>query len=159
MKPSTLIALANKLGKMADPLKKNLSPGCHIVDETITLRVSGNIDKGDIVEYTPTCSIPLLATLAIFIEKSGVVGDSIANMLLDSMQEALIFGKKREDADGNELPDITATELIEERMKDIEKAMERVKKLTADLPKEEKSGPTRVKIEFEEATFKPAEAA
>lgn len=155
MKPSTLIALASVLDKMAKPLKKNMQPGCHKVDETVVVRITGRIDKSADTMQTPTCSIPLLATLAIFIEKSGIVGDNIARMLQESMTEALLYGTDRENDDGEELPDLTATELIAERCKDIEYAMERVKKLTADLPKQPKSGSTRPTVEFTVVEFAP----
>lgn len=161
MRTSTLIALADKLGKMAKPLKKTMTPGCHPVEETIVLRVGGKIDKSYDTEETPTTKIPLLATLAIFIEKSGVVGDSIAKMLQESMTEALLYAGERDIdiddflSDDEKVPDKTAKELIEARLKDVDAAMERVRNLVGELPKTPKSGATRCDTWFEVLALRP----
>lgn len=151
MKAISIVALANVLDKQAKPLKGNLTPGTHIVDETITVRVTGTITKGDDVDYTPTAEIPILPVLAILIEKSGAVGMNLANMIQESMTEALLYGKDRENVDGEQLPNQTSREAIEARLKDLEATMERVRKVTGDLPLRTKSGGTRCKVNITEA--------
>jgi len=159
MKALTTVALANALDKQAKPIKGNLSPGIHIVDEIITVRVTGKITKGEDVDYTPTAEIPILPVLAILIEKSGAVGINLANMVSDAMTEAILYGKDRENLDGERLPDMSSREAIEARLKDLETVMEKVRKVTGDLPLKTKSGGTRCKVTVEEAKFEVAEAA
>lgn len=159
MKALTIVALANALDKQAKPVKGNLSPGVHIVDETITVRVTGKVTKGEDVDYTPTAEIPILPVLAILIEKSGAVGMNLANMIGEAMTEAILYGKDRENVDGEALPDQSSREVIEARMKDLEATMEKVREVTGRLPDKTKSGGTRVKVTVEEAKFLPAEAA
>jgi hypothetical protein len=159
MKGLTIVALANALDKQAKPLKPNLTPGTHLVDETITVRVTGKIVKGEDVDYTPTAEIPILPVLAILIEKSGAVGMNLANMVAEAMNEAILYGKDRENVDGEALPDLSSREAIEQRMKDLEATMKRVRKVTGDLPLKSKSGGTRVTVTVEEAKFVKSEAA
>lgn len=159
MKALTIVALANALDKQAKPVKGNLSPGVHIVDETVTVRVTGKVTKGEDVDYTPTAEIPILPVLAILIEKSGAVGMNLANMVSEAMSEAILYGQNRENEDGEALPDMTSREAIEARLKDLKSVMERVREATDALPDKTRAGGTRVKVTVEEAKFIPAEAA
>ena len=159
MESATIVALANALDKQAKPLKKNLVVGTHEIDEIVTVRVKGTVTKGASVMYTPTADMPILAVLAIFIEKSGIVGDNISRMLGEAMQEAIEFGKDRKNEDGEALPDLTSREAIENRLKDIDSVMARVRKLTNGFIKKSKEGSTRCKVTVEEATFQPVKKA
>ena len=158
MKALSIVALANALDKLSKPLKPNLTPGTHKVDETITVRITGTITKGEDVDYRPTAEIPILPVLAILIEKSGAVGMNLANMIQEAMTEALLYGKDR-NVDGERLPDQTSRQAIEARLKDLEATMERVRRVTGELPLKTKSGGTRCKVTIEEAKFVVAEAA
>jgi hypothetical protein len=153
MRPTTLIALANRLEKMAKPLKGNLTPGVHLVDETVTIKVSGQVTRGEDTTYTPTAEIPILATLAIFIEKTGIVSGNVAAMLAEAMNEAYEYNSDADGYTGNR-------EAIEERLKDIDATMERVRtEITDKLPEKDRNGSTTVKVTMEEATFKEVAAA
>jgi len=121
--------------------------------------VTGKITKGEDVDYTPTAEIPILPVLAILIEKSGAVGINLANMVSDAMTEAILYGQDRANVDGDRLPDLSSREAIEARLKDLEAVMEKVRKVTGDLPLKTKSGGTRCKVTVEEAKFEVAEAA
>lgn len=106
----------------------DLDPGRHYFDEVITVRVSGSIEKHVDQLVAPTVSIPLITTLALFWEKAGISRDHALRMLREAIIEALQNGKAKE-------------ERIEARMKDVEKAVEAVKKdLLAKLPKQKRSG-------------------
>jgi len=52
-----------------------LSPATHFIDEEITLRIRGSVEKHDDESATPTVSIPLIATLAYFWDRLGVDRD------------------------------------------------------------------------------------
>lgn len=144
MKALTMIALANYFEKAAKPLKGNLRKGEHLIDETLVLKVKGVIKKGEDVEYTPTIKIPMLATLALFIEKSGIVGDNISNMLVESMNEAL------------EMKDEVKS-IIEHRLKDITAAEKRVQELTKKLDLATRNGSCNVKIECKSVEFESSD--
>jgi hypothetical protein len=110
--------------------------GSHEIDETLTVRVKGVLKKGEDTTYTPTADIPLKAALALVLEKAGVVGDAAANMLVEAMTEAL-----EADADKNDA--------LAARMKDVDKAMTRVKEAAEALPAKNRKGPVTGKIALE----------
>lgn len=111
-----------------------LAPGRHEVHGKITFQVDGFITKGNDTEYTPTVDIPLLATLALVLEKSGFTREYSKSLLTQAMQEAIVLGQQ-------------GSEAIKERVKDIETAMAEVREVTNALPKKTRTGPTRVQAE------------
>lgn len=133
----TLIAKA--LEKGAAKLAKRFAPavGKHEVNEIVCVRVHGTVTKHKDEEYTPTADIPLKAALALVLEKSGVTRDAAANLLVEAMTEALEAGEKAESA-------------VQERLNDIDEAMERVQSAAAKLPEKTRKGKTICKIELEE---------
>ena len=105
-----------------------LEPGHHEFDESITIRVTGSIEKMDDQFVAPTTSLPTILTLALFWQKCGVTRDHALNMLKEAITEAMTNGKDKD------------TE-IASRMKDVEKAVEAIKRdLIAKLPKQKRSG-------------------
>ena len=105
-----------------------LEPGHHEFDEEITIRVTGSVQKMDDQYVAPTTSLPTILTLALFWQKCGVTRDHALNMLKEAVTEALTSGKDKD------------TE-IASRMKDVEKAVEAIKRdLIAKLPKQKRAG-------------------
>jgi len=105
-----------------------LAPGKHSIDEVLTIRLTGTVVKQSDGTVAPTVSIPLIPTLALFWEKSGIARDHALRMLKESILEAMANGKN---------PD----ERIETRMKDIETAVTAIRqKLIAELPKMKRTG-------------------
>ena len=105
-----------------------LEPGHHEFDDTITIRVSGSVQKMNDQFVAPTTSLPTILTLALFWQKCGVTRDHALNMLKEAITEAMINGKDKD------------TE-IASRMKDVEKAVEAIKRdLIAKLPKQKRAG-------------------
>jgi len=105
-----------------------LESGHHEFDEELTVRVTGNVQKMDDQFVTPTTSLPTILTLALFWQKCGVTRDHALNMLKEAITEALTSGKDKD------------TE-IASRVKDIEKAVEAIKRdLIAKLPKQKRAG-------------------
>lgn len=140
MQDAVVIALAKTLEKQAKPIK--LAPGDHQIDETVTLRITGRVRKGEDNEFTPTVEIPMLATMALLLEKSGFQRERSKALLIEAMQEAL-------DAQvvGNE-----KSAIIAERVNDIQTAMEHVQEITAALPKKMRSGTTTMVVELIDTT-------
>jgi len=105
-----------------------LEPGVHDFDEEITIRVTGSVQKMDDQYVAPTTSLPTILTLALFWQKCGVTRDHALNMLKEALTEAMTNGKDKD------------TE-IAARVKDVEKAVESIKRdLIAKLPKQKRAG-------------------
>lgn len=106
----------------------DLEPGEHYFDEVMNVRVTGSVEKKDDNYVAPTTSLPTILTLALFWQKSGVTGDHALAMLKEAITEAMTNGNSKGDE-------------IAARVKDVEKAVETVKKdLIAKLPKQRRSG-------------------
>ena len=105
-----------------------LESGVHNYDDTITIRITGSVQKMDDQFVAPTTSLPTILTLALFWQKCGVTRDHALNMLREAITEALTNGKDKD------------TE-IAARVKDVEKAVESIKRdLIAKLPKQKRAG-------------------
>lgn len=105
-----------------------LAAGDHYFDEVLTIHVSGTVTKHADQMAAPTTSLPLIPILAFFWQKCGVSRDHALRMLREAILEAMANGKSKD-------------EQIEARIKDVEKAVETVKKdLIAKLPKVKRSG-------------------
>ena len=105
-----------------------LTPGRHCVDEEFVVRITGSVEKLDDELIAPTVSIPLIAALALFWEKAGIVRDAALKMLRESLAEAMT---NRVKEDGS----------IKERIKDVDEAVKAIRKeLIAGLPKMHRDG-------------------
>ncbi|MBT5638482.1 MAG: hypothetical protein HOJ16_07965 [Candidatus Peribacter sp.] len=109
--------------------KPELEAGDHLIDEVLTIRVQGVVKQCEReTDVPPTVSIPLITTLALFWEKSGVTRDAAMRMLRESITEAMDKGIK-EDED------------IAERINDVERALRAVREdLIERLPRVERAG-------------------
>ncbi len=122
---ATTKALLAKSWKNEDA---DLVPGRHYIDEEVVVRITGSVEKLDDEMVAPTVSIPLIAALAFFWEKAGIVRDRALAMLRESLQEAMT-AKVKEDAS------------IKERIKDIDEAVKAIRRdLIATLPKMHREG-------------------
>ena len=107
-----------------------LPPGQYEVDHTVTLRLKGTYKVSNDVSYVPTVDIPMLPTLALLLEKAGIVGPAAERMLVEAMTEALNGGEQAHGA-------------IAERLNDIARAEDRVRNLVGQLPRKVRKGPSR----------------
>src|SRR5580704_114006 len=76
----------------------DLAPGRHYIDEEFVVRVTGSVEKLADELAAPTVSIPLIAALALFWEKAGIVRDKALAMLRESLREAMIANVKKDGA-------------------------------------------------------------
>jgi hypothetical protein len=129
---AALNACFAKMVKAAGPL----GPGSYSVDETVTVRVAGTVEKGDDEVYTPTVDIPLLATLALFIE--GLRG-RVQEIQVETIMETLV-----ESMSAAITADVKANPILKSRLNDVTAAMDRVREMTAALPPKTRTGKTRV---------------
>ncbi|MGA2030996.1 MAG: hypothetical protein ABSG68_01965 [Thermoguttaceae bacterium] len=106
----------------------DLSPGRHYIDEEFVVRLTGSVEKLGDEMVAPTVSIPLIAVLALFWEKCGVVREHALAMLREALQEAMTT-KVKEDKH------------IKERIKDVDEAIKAIRQdLIASLPKMHREG-------------------
>ena len=122
-----------------------LAPGQYEVDTTVCLRLKGTYKVSNDVSYIPTVDIPMLPTLALLLEKAGIVGPAAERMLVEAMTEALNGGEQAHGA-------------IAERLNDIARAEDRVRNLVGQLPRKVRKGPSRWDGEVTEVV-EAAEAA
>lgn len=108
-----------------------LPVGEYVIDEVVTLRVTGTIVKKPEEEYIPTTSVPLLATLEFLIPHLGATREIALQKMRAAMEAALLSGVKGKDA----MP----------KSKDVEAAKKLVEnKYIGTLPPATRSGKTLV---------------
>jgi hypothetical protein len=106
----------------------DLAPGKHYIDEEVVVRLTGSVEKCDDEMVAPTVSIPLIAVLALFWEKCGIVREHALTMLRQALQEAMTIKVKE---DGH----------IKDRIKDVDEAVKAIRQdLIASLPKMHREG-------------------
>lgn len=154
MKPSTIVALANHFTKLAKPIKGNLTPGVHTVEETVTIRANGTIKKSDDYERAATCEIPLIDTLALCLQSMGCTREAAIGKIVAAMQNAYDMRQGKYDPGDKR-------EELEQTIADMQAARERVQEsIIAQLPKVTANGAASVRVTVEEARFDDiAEAA
>ena len=131
-----------------------LEPGFHEFQETVTVRISGTVEKKPDQHVAPTTSLPTILTIALLLQKSGATGPHALNLLKDCISEAMANGKSKDKE-------------IAAQVQEVEKVVETVKReLIAKLPKQKRSGRVLTKdleievtpvFEFEEV-LEPAAA-
>lgn len=129
------VAIAKIFDKQTEDFKP--TPGTHEIDQIVTIHVKGTLVKSADGETTPTVDIPLLATMALLMEKAGFQRELGKKLVTEAMIEALALQKK-------------GKEFVEGKTKDIDEAMKHVRQITEKLPKKPKSGPTKVQVEIVE---------
>jgi hypothetical protein len=108
----------------------DLKPGRHYFDETLMVRVRGSVEKALDQHVTPTVSVPLITTLALFWEKCGLARDEALKLLREAISEAMELGEKEDDR-------------IKQQIDDVAEAITAVRKeLLERLPKMPRSGRT-----------------
>jgi hypothetical protein len=105
-----------------------LPVGKHEVNETLIVRVRGQIEKHDDQQIAPTISIPLIPVLAFFWEKTGIERDAALVMLREAITEAMQDGVKEDHA-------------VQGRIADVDRAIKSIRtELLNRLPKMHRSG-------------------
>lgn len=133
------IALANLVAdKAVKAAKANIGSGCHKIDPFTLTVEGGTVTIGESVEYTPTVHLPLLDVLVIALHRAGFQRDGIMQIVEASALDAL--------AEGDKVGDTMKSEIAYVK-KEVEGLQSR---LSANLPKATRSGPTKVAVKWEE---------
>lgn len=98
--------------------------GTHDVAESITFDVTGQVNVSEDSERTPTVSVPLLPTLALFMRYSGCTGPASLAALERAMREALEAGTDS----GEAIAEVADIEAAEARVVDAMQALPKVPK-------------------------------
>jgi hypothetical protein len=93
-----------------------LEPGRHYFDETITIRVTGTVEKQADQLVAPTASLPVIPIIALFWQRCGVTREHAMEALRESLTEAMKDGADK-------------SEKIKAHIKDVEAAVQAVKGL------------------------------
>lgn len=106
----------------------DLPVGKHEVNETLLVRVRGQVEKHDDQMIAPTVSIPLVSVLAFFWERAGIERDAAMEMLREALHEAMQENRNEDAA-------------IQARIEDVQTAIKVVKtELIGTLPKMPRAG-------------------
>lgn len=105
----------------------DLEPGRHHVDETLTVRIVGTIEKQADQLVAPTAQLPLIPIIALFWQRCGVTREHAMEALREALTEALKNGTDK-------------SEKIKAHIKDVEAAIQAVKDGLAKLPKTKRAG-------------------
>ena len=127
------LAAAKKAIDSEIKTREDLVPGSYNITEELHLNLEGSIVVNEKEKYTPTISIPVKATLALFVRYSGITGDRALAALEQAMLEASKLGDKAEK------------HILEIAM--LEAAEKKVKKMLGDLPKATRAGKTIINVE------------
>ncbi|KAA5538586.1 hypothetical protein FYK55_27245 [Roseiconus nitratireducens] len=120
--------IKNLLSKVWGKESADFTVGRHEIDEVIVVRVRGSVEKHADQFVSPTVSIPLVSTLALFWEKAGLNRDDALSLLREAITEAM-DDKVNEDS------------AIQSRIDDVQEAISTVRKELIDrLPKMKRSG-------------------
>ena len=107
------------------------APGLHSV-APFSVTIGGELSVSEDESYTPTTSIPLLATMVIALHRSGFQRDGIKDLILDAARTAMGTGGKV----GDEIA--TNTTYVKAELKALQL------ELAAELPAKNRNGKVRV---------------
>ena len=124
---TALNAVLAKLAKASGPI----APGSYNVDETVTVRVAGTVEKADDEVYCPTIAIPVKAVLGTLLPRLGATREAGMAVLVEAMTEAVNLDMKGDTT-------------LKARMKDVDAAMEQVQSVLDALPPKTRTGKTFV---------------
>jgi hypothetical protein len=139
MNSVVMTAIGSAVGKMVKALPA-LSVGRHQIDETVTIRVTGEVLKCENEEYVPTVHIPLKSVLAFLLPSLGATREVQQKKLLEACKSALNA-------------DVKIEQTINGLLKNVDEAFRIVQdEVTGQLPKQVKEGKVIVKCSVEEVT-------
>ena len=116
------------IAKVWNKENADFNVGRHEIDEVFVVRMRGSVEKMSDQLISPTVSIPLVSTLALFWDKAGLNRDEALSLLREAITEAM-DDKVNEDA------------AIQQRIDDVQEAISAVRsELIDQLPKMKRAG-------------------
>lgn len=121
-------------------IKKGLLPGEHVIEKTITLHLSGTINKNANTEKTASCEIPWKLVLGILLSKMDTeLRKNMQNQISEAIKIALESDTDKE-------------EILQGCAEEFRIAEAYAKQLTDKLPKLPVSGATKIEVDYEVIT-------
>ncbi len=143
MKPIEQLIL-NKIGEGEDKSKETrnkVRPGSYAFD--FLLHIKGNTDVGEDFETTPTVSIPIIETLALFVSRAGFTRKKSLELLSNCVKDAILGNKK--GAKGE----------IERVLPELTETIKKIKKeVLAELPKAKRKGIVKIECDVNKVETK-----
>jgi hypothetical protein len=131
-----ILALKSCFADLSKKIKGTLLPGSHYIDETITIRVVGEVLKSENEMFKPTVKIPQKTVLALLLPYLGATRESAIQRLVWAVNQAIDLDSK-------------ADETIKSQIKDVDSAFDMVESRVIDaLQLCERDGKTNVKCEI-----------
>ena len=116
------------IAKVWNKENADFNVGRHEIDEVFVVRMRGSVEKMSDQLISPTVSIPLVSTLALFWDKAGLNRDEALSLLREAITKAM-DDKVNEDA------------AIQARIDDVQLAISSIRNtLINQLPKMKRSG-------------------
>lgn len=132
MSPEEKLAIAKILEAEAKQEREDIDPGEYKIKDLYFLDVNARVNVRENEKYTPTVSIPLKSTLALFMQYTGVTGDHAVRALQQAMTDALEQKEKGDKA-------------VKNKVKEVENVEKKVKEqVTSKLPKKDRKGAVSV---------------
>jgi len=103
MNPQEILALANAINSAAKKAaQQNMAPtGLDKkgkIEKTdhvdFTVRITGDMGRAEDTDKASTCSIPLLATVAVLLRNMGCTRDAAVAKITEAMQDAMAMDRK-----------------------------------------------------------------
>lgn len=136
----TIAAAAHQLTKIAKARRSEIAAGNHIVDDQLVINVKGAVEVQVDSDFQPSNHIPLKLAFALFVHHSGVTGPAA----LKALTAALTTAGQIAQLSGNEkkqrIAEISA-------IADLDDALALVDQELGKLPKKNKTGAVRPKVE------------
>lgn len=128
----------------AGDAREGLTPGTYNIDTTVNIK--GTLTVGEDYMTTPTANIPILPVLGLLIQRMGFQREKAMQIIVDAINESI------------DNKDSTVKMNLENDVKEIEKAIEVVKKgITEKLTKVKANGKVTTKLtttQLKEVTVK-----
>ena len=120
--------IKNLIAKVWGKEKAEFGIGRHEIDEVLVVRVRGSVEKHTDQLVSPTVSIPLVSTLALFWSKAGLNRDEALSLLREAITEAMDDRVNEDHA-------------IQQRIDDVQEAIAAIRTdLIDQLPKMKRAG-------------------
>lgn len=141
--PEIMVALKSVISlpeNVAKDIRNEVFPGEYEVD--CNLRLRGRMTVGEDYEKTPTCRVPTITTIALFMHYAGITRTAAAAALTRALTEAIVDGEKGADV-------LAAIETVERMVETVQND------ILANLPKIPAKGAVTGKLRIDAIELVP----
>lgn len=136
----TIAAAAHQLAKIAKARRSEIAAGNHVVDDRLVIDVKGAVEVQVDGDFQPSNHIPLKLAFALFVHHSGVTGPAALKALTAALTAAGQIAKLSGNEKKQRIAEIST-------IADLDGALALVDQELGKLPKKNKTGAVRPKVE------------